>query len=155
MNTRLFGVILVFALICLPASADEVDDLIAASDAVVGHFDSEEAEALSEYFVNGALIFGTSNPLLAIRDNDAAEANLKAFFESLDFYSYAITDRVARVFGNTGLTAATVAITIQNKGESVRRAARFRQLTTWSKVDGKWKIVGGHRSWFPSGQPPF
>lgn len=155
MNTRLFGVILVFALICLPATADEVDDLIAASDAVVGHLDSEDAEAVTEYFVNGALIFGTNNPLLVIRNNDAAEANLKAFFESLDFYSYAITDRVARVFGNTGLTASTLVITTQNKGESIRRTARFRQLTTWSKVDGKWKIVGAHGSWFPSGQPPF
>ena len=43
-------------------------------------------------------------------------------------------------------TASTAVQTIQVKGESIRRTLGWKLLTTWSKIHGKWKIVGQHAS---------
>ena len=155
MKIRFIGFLLALFMTGLSAVADDVADLIATSDAVVAQVNALDADGVNQFFVNGALVFGTNNPTMGVRDNDVATAGFEGFANSVDFYSYTLNNRTARVFGDTGLTASTVVVTTQFKGESIRRTTASRLLTTWSKTDGKWKIVGQHGSWFPSGKPPF
>ena len=121
----------------LSAVADDLEDLIAASDAVVARVNALDGEGVSQLLTDGALV---------VTDLDAAKANYEGLREAADYHSFALNNRVARVFGDTGFTASTAVQSIQFKGESIPRTLGWRLLTTWSKIDGKWKIVGQHPS---------
>ena len=136
MKIRFIGFLIVL-MTGLSAAADDVADLIAASDAVVARVNALDGEGVSQFLTDGALVF---------TDIDAVKANYEGLREAVDYYSFALNNRVARVFGDTGFTASTAVQTIQVKGESIRRTLGWKLLTTWSKIDGKWKIVGQHAS---------
>ncbi len=146
MKIRFIGFLIALSMTGLSAVADDLEDLIAASDAVVARVDALDGEGVSQFLTDRRLASNTNNPALVVTDLDAVKADYEGLREAVDYHSFALNNRVARVFGDTGFTASTAVQSIQFKGESIRRTLGWRLFTTWSKIDGKWKIVGQHPS---------
>lgn len=145
----LMGVMLVMP---FSVRADDVADLTAASDGVLAALNALDAEAASKYFAEETIAFGQNAPLLDEGGREAVVQGFGTFLANVEQYSFTLNDRVVRVWGSTGITASNAVLSVQEKGGTLQISG-YRLLTVWAKIDGGWKIVGTHASFYPSGRP--
>ena len=157
MKSRFHVVPLFVALLTFPGAlyADDLADLTKASDDVQKRLNERNTAAFVDFFVDGYLNFVPDSPAYASVQKDQLRDNFQGLFNNVDIYEFELTNREVKVYGSTGITAGHVVFTMKLKGDPVIRTSTWRQTTVWSKMNGKWLIVSGHQSWFPSGRPRF
>ena len=146
----------VIALLFIPqfAAAGDVDDLKAANQKLVEAWANLNAEGIISLVSPGIVAYYPDAPFpdaSPMERNDAEAVTwMKGLMDSLDYYNMTYYNPQFRVFGDTGLAWGHVTISSKQK-EQPANTQVLRFTLTWTKSNGKWRLVMTHYSAIPLG----
>ncbi len=135
------------------ARAGDVDDLKAASEALIEAFNKQDVSAMLASSHDEFVIYGAN----AVFPSDRKGRSKTKFRQGLENslanrerFSVTLINPQYRVVGTTGIVWGHARIVLKLKdGPRETRTRRF--LNTWVKSGGKWVQLASHRSAVPSG----
>ncbi len=129
----------------VPAMADDVADVDAATAQWISAFNRKSTTDIVALYAPDAVFFGTSSPVL--RDQPALVQDYFKSLPTLGDSTISLGEHRVQVFGATAISTGFYTRTAKQDGKSVSNPARFTFV--YAKRDGRWIIVNHHSSALP------
>lgn len=139
---------LLLALLCViavPAWADTVADIDAATAQWISAFNRKSSTDIAALYAKDAVFFGTSSPVL--RDKPELVQEYFKSLPSLGDATISLGEHRVQVFGDTAVSTGFYTRSSMEQGKVVSNPARFSFV--YAKRDGRWLIVNHHSSALP------
>jgi ketosteroid isomerase-like protein len=143
------GVLLVALFIPVAAPGNEADDLKAAAERLWAALNTSDLDTWSTLVHDQAVGFNLISPF-PVEGKAAMRQTLQSLFNTMERFTITPLNFQYRSIGDMGIAWGHVVVAFKPKDGPIR-TMWGREILTYTKVEGKWRMVTVHASSIPTG----